>query len=170
MFYMGINKDIISNCSQSMIKLINTDTFIIDFIKLDSYHDCMNMMIDKFKFPKYNGMDKIFDMINDLRSNNFFPYDFKIKFIVELLKNQYCSTDFDIVMSISPLCNVRYNTPSYGLFDICVDGEKIFGSESMIKRMGHPYKTYLNMEPTIIMKYDMEKIEITKFKVNEINV
>ena len=167
---MGINKDIIMNCAIGMVQWINTDTFVIEFVKLDSYHNCMDIIIDAFQFPKYDGM-KISEIVDNINNNIFFPSDFKIKFIVELLKDQYWgrSKEFDIVMSISPLCEIR-NTSKiyiYEIFDIYLDDDMVHGKKTMIKRIRYPYLTYLGTKPVITMEYDIDKLEILEFKVND---
>jgi len=166
MTYMGIEENIIKYAVRNMFRA-GIDKDIMPLIaQFNSYHDCLNIMINECPIPIYETAE-ISSIIDIIHKNESLPMDFRLKFVVMLIRTQLYGFDFDIILGVT----LKYlNMGKYinNILHLIEDeDDRLIQINSIKKPIQKIYQQYLNIEPKIRDRYDTEKLELTTLKIND---
>lgn len=158
MTFIGLDLDLIKTCVSEMLN--NYTTIIEDLVNMDTYHDCMNIIIDCYKST--DNKKNIPAVVDTLKKNNF-PQTFKIKIITKLICAECKPEDFDFVLCVTH----QYVCDNKQLSDIL----HIAGDRPTKKSWFSPakplYKEYLNADVKNYLEYSSNKFGINYIKIND---
>lgn len=165
MTYMGIEENIIKYAVWNMFGK-STEKDVVPLIaQFNSYHDCLNIMIDECPIPIYETAE-IMNIIDIIHKNESLPMDFRLKFVVTLIRTQLYGADFDVVLGVT----LKYLSIGQSFGNVLNltedDDDRLIVINSIQKPIRKLYQQYLNIKPEVRDRYDTEKLELTTLRIN----
>lgn len=165
MTYMGIEGNIIKYAVWKMFRK-STEKDVVPLIaQFNSYHDCLNIMIDECPIPIYE-TEEILGIIDTIHKNESLPMDFRLKFVVTLIRTQLFGSDFDVILGIT-LKYISVDQRFCNVLNLIEDeDDRLIVINSIDKPILKLYEQYLDAKPTVRERYDTEKLELTTLRIN----
>jgi len=168
MTYMAININLVEMCIGNM--LCGNSNVIEELLEVQSYHDCINLILKNYTFPIYD-KGKIIEIAICFKTNMVYLDEFKINIINKLICKTLDPANFDIITGITQYYDARDTRPIKDILDITLNDKGNLGLKGeILNRVEEMYLKYLGVKIDRSWGYTDKTQCVIYIIINKINL